>query len=527
MSDSAPELIEGLLHPSAFPHPVLQLRKIETHASWVILTGDFAYKIKKPVNFGFLDFSSLERRHLCCMEELRLNRRHAPDLYLALQPITGTSSHPRIGGRGTAIEYAVQMRQFPESAVFEHMTAEQRLLPAHMDTLAECLADFHARAAMASADDQHGLPENIQRHALDNFAAIRTAAQAGAESAALAALEARTATEFERLRNFMAQRKRNGFIRECHGDLHLANIVLWQGRPTPFDGIEFNPDLRWIDVMSELAFTVMDLEVAQAGPLAFRLLNRYLEITGDYRGLVLFDYYRTYRALVRAKVACLAWRQTLEATQRQAFREKFLRYLGYAATLIHEHRPALLITHGPSGSGKSHLSAWLAEQIPALRLRSDLERKRLAAIPHTEAEIGLYSEAMNRRTYAGLAEIAHILLGSGHSVILDATFLERKRREEARELALTCDADFLILDCQAPTNLLRERIQARLLAGSDPSDADAAVLDQQLGRCHALEDGELQYAMRMDTSGEPSLQEIFGVLRSRLAGAVRSDSAPF
>ena len=517
MSEPGSDWIKGLLRPLAYPHPVASVQILETHASWVILTGDFAYKIKKPVDFGFLDYSTLERRLVCCREELRLNARYAPELYLAVLPIAGPPTDPRIGGNGEPMEYAVQMRQFPESSLFDRMAREGRLLPGHMDSLAARLADFHAHAGHAGMEDGYGLPESVQGHALDNFATIRNVMRDNEALQVLSGLESWTLRKFGAQRILMFRRKAEGFVRECHGDLHLANLVLWNGQPTPFDGIEFNPDLRWIDVMSELAFLVMDLEVAGSGRLALRLLNRYLEITGDYTGLALFDYYRVYRALVRAKVVSLTAMPGGDGFDARVCRERFRGYLHHAARVIQPREPALLICHGVSGSGKSHLALRLAEELSALRIRADVERKRLSASGGLDTE-GLYSQTMNLRTYRNLLETAHAVLESGFTVILDATFLNRERRLEARNLAREHGAKFLILDCRAPEEISRQRLRLRVQDGTDPSDADEAVLNRQLDSCLPLERDEAACAIRVDTGSQDYWSVLLEAVMASLDG---------
>lgn len=525
MSDTAPEpaypsLIAGLLRPEAYEHPTASIRVTETHISWILLAGEFAYKIKKPVDFGFLDFSTPERRRFFCAEELRLNRRYAPDLYLAVLPITGSPERPRMDGTGPAIEYAVQMRRFDEAWLFDRLARENRLLPEHIDRLSAALAAFHARIARATPDDPRGLPEQQRQMAELNFSKIRPLLDDPEDLAGLDALLAWTRAEYPRQESLMHRRKAEGYVRECHGDLHLANIVLIDGRPTLFDGIEFNEDLRWIDVQSELAFLAMDLEVHGAPALAWRMLNRYLEITGDYEGLALFDYFRAYRALVRAKIAQLTRTQTEDPGQKAEWLARYRNYVDYALGLTRPEKPRLFITHGLSGSGKSHLAARLAERLPAIRLRSDVERKRLAGLAakaRTGSPVagGLYGGDMTARTYDRLAELAGILLDSGHSAIVDATFLTREQREEQRRVAEQRGAEFRLLDCRAPLELLRERIQARALAGNDPSEADTAVLDHQIAHREAPGEEERAWTLTVDTGQDWAVDDVLAWIGNR------------
>ncbi|CAL1239161.1 AAA family ATPase [Candidatus Methylocalor cossyra] len=507
----SPPWLRGLLEPAAYPHATGPIELRETHISWVLLAGDFAYKIKKPVNLGFLDFSTLELRRWFCTEELRLNRRYAGNLYRAVVPITGSPEHPRVSGTGSAFEYAVAMRRFDDAQLFDRLLDAHRLLPEHLERLAETVAAFHASTERATAADHHGLPERQQQAAEINFTTIHPRLDDPFDRTRLDALWAWTRAEFARRAPLLEQRKQQGLVRECHGDLHLGNIVLLDGQPTPFDGIEFNEDFRWIDTMSELAFLAMDLEARGEVALAYRFLNRYLELSGDYPGMALLDYFRLYRAMVRAKIAQLCRDQAGTAEGKAHWLRRYRGYVEFGLRLIKGKRPFLLITHGVSGSGKSHLTARLADCLSAIRLRSDLERKRLAGLA-AEAQSGsglgdgLYSAAMTERTYQYLAATAEALLAAGHSVIIDATHLKHQQRLQQRRVAERCDAAFLILDCQAPRELLRARVRSRAAAGTDPSEADLAVLEQQLAQREVPTEDERPFVVTVDTS-QPQAME--------------------
>ncbi|MGZ8248459.1 AAA family ATPase, partial [Methylomagnum sp.] len=372
---------------------------------------------------------------------------------------------------------------------------------------------FHASIARATPEDGHGLPDH-QRQAVEfNFTTVRPHLDDPADRARLDGLCAWTNAEYARLESLLQRRKSGGYIRECHGDLHLGNIVLTGGRPTLFDGIEFNEDLRWIDILNELAFLVMDLEVNGAVGLAWRLLNHYLAMTGDYEGMALFDYYRLYRAMVRAKIAWLSRIQMDEANQMVELLARYHAYVDYGFNLIQPKKPRLFIAHGLSGSGKSRLSARLAEYLPAIHLRSDVERKRLAgfaagARSHSTEADGIYGADMTEKTYRRLVELAEALLKAGYSVIVDATFIKRDHRNEQRRLAERCGADFLILDCRASDDVLRQRILARAAAGNDPSEADLSVLEYQTARREPLAENEWDGVRKVDMDGEFAVDEI-------------------
>ena len=514
-------LIAALCNAASSNLPTTGVRVVETHISWVLLTGTHAYKIKKPVNLGFLDFSTLEKRRFFCEEELRLNRRLAPNLYLEVLPITGTLNHPRLGGPGPALEYAVKMWQFDEAGLGDRMASDQRLEDEHIDRLAETLAAFHGQAARSTGADDHGLPRVIQDAAEYNFIHIRPLLETAEELNQLDQLRAWTQQQYKRLQERLRERKNGGFVRECHGDLHLGNLVLIGERLIPFDCIEFSENLRWIDVISEMAFIVMDLEVKGAANLAFRLLNRYLQITGDYTGLDLLDYYLVYRALVRAKIACLTRAQNGKPEKRDALAGQCRAYMAHAASASeHPSHPCLLIMHGYSGSGKSYLAARIAERLPAIHLRSDIERKRLTGLRATTATrdglgAGIYTEEMTRITYSHLLNTAQHLLADGFSVIVDATFLTCMHRQAQRALAEKIGVPFLIVDVKAPESILCARIGNRLATGTDPSEADIRVLQHQLDHDEPLDATEYAFALTVDTDSEPKIEKIMEEIASR------------
>lgn len=481
------ELVAALADPSCYPHPVDSVEHLETHISHILLAGDYAYKIKKPLNLGFLDFTSLSRRNFFCNEELRLNRRLAPDLYLACIAIGGTVADPVLGTEpDQAIEYAVKMRRFPQSALLDKQLADGVLQPRHADALARQLADFHGAIPRVVATSPFGSPERILQPALDNFTQTRPLLSDAESLEQLSRLEEWTRGAYQRLRDHLAARKADGFIRECHGDLHLGNMIRQDDRIEIFDGIEFNDDFRWIDVMSDLAFLTMDLCRRQASGLAWRLLNVYLEFSGDYAGLAVLPFYQVYRAMVRAKIAAIRRHQPdLDASQRQAVHDECLAYLNLAQSFTCGQTPFLLITHGVSGSGKSYFTRQLLETLGAIRLRSDVERKRLFGLGPLDAsdsapDQGLYTPEASHRTYEQLRRVAGDILAAGYPVLVDATFLEQERRRLFRDLAEQRGVPFVLLACAADPEILRTRVAQRLAQGGDAAEADIAVLEQQL-----------------------------------------------
>ena len=497
-------LIAALREPARYPHAVEQVELLQTHISCVLLAGDYAYKIKKPVNLGFLDFSSLDARRHFCEEELRLNRRTAPALYLDVVAIGGSAHAPLLGGDGPAIEYALRMRRFAQDDLLDRMARRGALAPRHIDALARGIAAFHAQIERAGAGRGFGDPERILAPAQQNFEQLLPLARAKADIAQLARLRDWTAREHAALATVFAARKRAGWVRECHGDLHLGNIALLEGVPTPFDAIEFNPDLRWCDVMSEIAFLVMDLLDHGLPRLAFRFLNAYLECTGDYAGLAVLRFYLVYRALVRAKVSCLRAHQAgIAAAEKSDVEREYRRHLHLAERLAAPRCAALATMHGYSGSGKTTVAQGLLEALGAVRLRSDVERKRLHGLSaQTRSDsglgAGLYALAAGERTYARLAELARAVLAARYPVIVDAAFLKRAERDRFAELAHGAGAHYVIIACTAPIATLRARVAARERAADDASDAGVAVLEHQIATAQPLAPDEAACVFALD-----------------------------
>lgn len=493
-----PPLITALLDPHCYPHPAARVDLVQTHGAWVLLAGDFAYKIKKPVCLPFMDFSTLARRRAACEAEIRVNRRLAPDsadrpsLYRQALPITGSPRAPRWGQPGTAddaqaIEYAVQMHRFDEAGRLDHVCERGALTRAHVGALAQRVGTFQARADVATPESPWGRPADALVWARDNIDMLRGCLNGPAEGESLDFLQVWTDERHAHLAPLLEQRRLQGRVREGHGDLHLANLALIGEQIVPFDAIEFNDALRWIDTASELAFTWMDL-LAKAQPgLAHVLLCDWLDATGDVEAPRVLPWFAVYRALVRAKVAAI--RSSQGGTDSAAALQEARLYLALAKGIAQPPAPQLVITHGLSGSGKTWASTrWLlGEPSPkAVRLRSDVERKRLhgrSAQPASgsDPQSGRYSPQAHTDTYAHLLARTKALLQEGWSVIVDAAFLRRHEREAFAELAHAQGCPFHLLAPQAPVEVLRQRITSRLAQGTDASEATLAVLEQQRG----------------------------------------------
>ena len=499
------EFIEALCHPDVFNHPVDSIQVQETHISWVLLTGPLAYKLRKPLKLGFLDFTTLDQRLHDCREELRLNRRLVDHLYLGLSAVLGTAQGLRMvpmderGGAfsemtsegTTVLEVAVRMRQFRQSALLPATLARGALGVDEIHALAETLARFHCRAPRASADDPFGTPQVVLRPVIANFTLLLQQAPSSLHGR-LKRLQTWTQAEFQKRSPLLWQRKASGRIRECHGDLHLGNM-LWEGEKIEvFDCLEFNPALRWIDVISEMAFLVMDLDQKGYASLGNRLLNRWLEWCGDYGALALWRWYVSYRALVRAKVAVLSGDHSDDGLAA--------RYVAVAEDCMERRQPCLMMCHGVSGSGKSHFSAALAAELRGIRIRSDVERKRWFGrwgIPSAPVRQGNpYSATVSAELFDHhLPDLAEQLLLEQFTVIVDATFLWEKHRQPMANLAERLGVPWLILNFQTPADLVRRRIVERMARRDDPSDADLAVLEQQDREREPLTATEMEHSL--------------------------------
>ncbi|WP_051057975.1 bifunctional aminoglycoside phosphotransferase/ATP-binding protein [Rhodopirellula baltica] len=470
-------LVAGLKRPEAYAHPVNDPVVVhETHISFVFLAGEFAYKIKKPVKTEFLDYTTLEKRRHFCEEELRLDRRFSDDLYVAVVPITFADEAVKVQGEGETIEFAVQMNRFPETALLSQQIERGRLTRGKVLQLADSVAVFHQDAVACYSGIALKWPGFLTQNTRQIFETVE--ADLDDECSRVLDVLRDWTNEFFR-ENFqrLTNRINGGFIRACHGDLHADNIIDWRGKLRPFDGIEFNDQLRWIDVLSDASFLAMDLSARGHLDLSRLFLNAYLERTGDYRSLSLLRFFLVYRALVRALTASMRG-------DNQDVREHL--NLAYRFTL--RESPRLWITHGVSGSGKSTVSEAIVQRHDAIRLRSDIERKRMFGLsvterPGPEDVLEVYGDDASEKTYRRLADLAERILASGYSVVVDATFLKRSHRKQFVDVATRSGVPFAILDCHTDLQTLRQRVIDRREKNQDASDADLTVLEHQLA-CH-------------------------------------------
>lgn len=496
---------EDLNRPDQFPHPTSTIHWRETHISLVILTGEWVYKIKKPVNFGFLDFSTVELRKLHCEEEIRLNRRTAPGLYISVEPLYCADGDYNFCGKGDVVDYAVKMRQFDPDALLQNCMPQVLMDDDFFQALGYALAGFHDEAAVCGEGSEFGNAESVLFPVQENFDQIIDGVSDEVDIKRLKTIEAWSLDQYKNIAEVFDQRKREGKIRECHGDLHLANIALVDGKPLMFDCIEFNERFRWIDVASDLAFLIMDMTVKGYGYQANVLLNSYLEYSLDYEALQVLDFYVVYRAMVRAKVSVLTMRQAAEADRLQLLTQ-FRAYMDYALSCMDAPHRYLAITCGVSGSGKSTLARKVAAHSGGIRLRSDVIRKHLAGLKPLQSSRShdpdsanaIYSRSYSIKTFETLEALSRKVLNYGYPTLVDATFIKSHTRAPFFLLAKEEHVPFYVLFMDVPTEVLKRRILLREREGRDASEAGVAVMEQQLLHCDGFSAEEESCVIRCD-----------------------------
>jgi aminoglycoside phosphotransferase family enzyme/predicted kinase len=471
-------LIAFLSEGRSFGMPGAAVERITTHAAMIFLAGERAYKMKRAVRYSFLDFTTFDRRKRALESELELNRRTAPMIYLRLVPVTRQDGGAlALAGPGEPVEWLLEMVRFDQAARLDRVAQRGELTPAVVDELALEIAAFHERsAARAEYGGRAGMQEVIEGNAED-FAALMPEILPPDQHRRLTA---RCRDELARRERLLEKRRRVGRVRRCHGDLHLGNIVLLEGRPVLFDCLEFDESLASTDVLYDLAFLLMDLQHQGLPRFAWRLLNGYLDKTWDDAGLTLLPLFLACRAAVRAKVLGLAAGAAAASAPSLVAeaREYLERALGYL-----KPPPARLVAiGGVSGTGKTTLARQLAPEIGAapgaVVLRSDVVRKRMHGIaPGERLPPEAYRKEISCLVYDTLAERATVLVCAGHAAIVDAVFLDPEERAQIERVAAAAGVGFQGLWLAAPEDVLVRRISGRR---GDASDATADVLRQQL-----------------------------------------------
>lgn len=537
MDETLPPVVQALLRPDAYPHPVQEpIQLLQTHVSYVFLTGDYVYKVKKPVNFGFLDYSTLELRRQYCDREIELNQRGAGDLYLGVVAIAPAGETCRIvpdgmdaGGRdpeskisdpngktgdpndktgdpaGDPVEYAVKMQQFPQDALLTKLFERGELTPELLDQLARAIADFHRSAPSSDYIREFGRSDRIKQAFDENFA--QTTGYIGGPQTQQQFDDTQAWTEafFAHNGPLIQQRIESGWIRNCHGDLHLGNICQWRDRLYLFDCIEFNEPFRYVDVMFDIAYIIMDLDARDRPDLAAGFLNTYVERTGDWEGLQILPLYVNRQTYVRAKVISFLLNDpAIPASDRDAAATTAARYYRQAWHYTQPRQGRLYLTCGLSGAGKSTTARALAAQTGAIHIRSDAVRKHLGGVPLDErGSQSLYSPEMTAQTYDRLCHLGLTLARCGYLVILDAKYDRQALRGAVLDAAQTADIPVQILQCQAPVAVLRDRLHHRT---GDIADATADLLDAQVAAFEPLSEAEQAHGVVIDTTADLARQ---------------------
>jgi aminoglycoside phosphotransferase family enzyme/predicted kinase len=489
MTETAlPALIQQMLQPEFYPHPVTKpVQLLQTHVSYILLTGDFAYKVKKPVNFGFLDFSTLAKREHFCHEEIRLNQRGAAELYLEVLPITQTGDRYQLNGDGEPVEHLVKMQQFPAGTLFTDLFDQGSLTPDLLIRLAKELAAFHRKGAIDDYIRSFGEVTQIRQAFDENYE--QTLAYVGGPQTQQQFDETRQYTDrlFAEKADLFTQRVQQDWIRECHGDVHLRNIALWNDQILLFDCIEFNEPFRFVDTMFDIAYIIMDLDARDCSDLSNIFLNAYIEQMGDWEGLQVLPLYLSRQSYVRAKVTSFllgdpsipeAVKQECETTAARYYRLAWEYTRSPLGTASENKGGTVYLMAGLSGSGKSTAAKLLAQQIGAIVIRSDAVRKHLAGISLDESGgAELYSPEMTQKTYDRLLQLGITLATQGYPVILDAKYDRQSLRQPViQAVKAQPDLKLHIIHCDAPLEVRQSWIAQRQ---GDVSDATVDLLPKQ------------------------------------------------
>ncbi|MBF1999153.1 MAG: AAA family ATPase [Synechococcales cyanobacterium M58_A2018_015] len=532
MTDSSlPPLIQQMLQPEFYPHAVQAtppssaegayveypedfyppsqspVQLIQTHLSYILLTGEYAYKLKKPVNFGFVDYSTLEKRQHFCQEELRLNQRAAAELYLEVLPITQTGDRFELNGSGEVVEYAVKMRQFPQDTLLAALFDQGRLTPELVQELARVVAEFHRQTVTNDYIRSFGEVAQVRQAFDENFE--QTAQYIGGPQTQQQFDETQAYCNrfFAEQQDLFQQRMQQDRIRECHGDLHLRNIAYWNGKLLLFDCIEFNEPFRFVDVMYDVAYIVMDLEARQRPDLSALFLNTYVEQTGDWEGLQVLPIYVSRQTYVRAKVTSFLLNDpAVPEAEKQIAHDTAALYYRLAWDYAQPRQGRIFLMCGLSGSGKSTTARQLAQRLNAVHIRSDAVRKHLGGIPLDQrGDDALYTPEMTQKTYGRLLDLGIQLAKQGYTVILDAKYDRHTLRAAAMVQAKSAVLPLQILHCTAPLEVLQQRLQTRT---GDIADATTDLLAQQSLDPFTADELPLVHTIDTTQDLEPQLQSV-------------------
>ncbi len=510
-----PELVQALLEPKAYPEKAGRIELMQTQMSFVFLTDEFVYKVKKPVDLGYLDYTTLEKRRFFCQKELELNRRLCPETYLGVVPVTRDKGAIRIGGRGEAIEYAVKMRRLPQEKMLNVLLANNGVTAEMIIEVAWKLAAFHQKAETNAEIGAFGEIKAITGNTDENFAQTEKYVGKTISEDSYRHIKEYTDGFIQKNTPLFNKRVKEGRIRDCHGDLHAAHICFANGICI-YDCIEFNDRFRYCDVASEMAFLAMDLDHYGRADLSRSLIRAYVSESGDRELLELLGFYKGYRAYVRGKV------ESFKLDDPYIADDEKIKTLAIAASYFDlaraytRSKPALFITVGLVGTGKTTLAQALARRLGLVVISSDVTRKGLAGIPVTEHRFedfygGIYSAELSRRTYDKMFSMAGAVLGEGGAVVLDASFIRAEERLSAKRLAQEAGADFFIIECRLDEKNIKERLVQRL-KGETISDGRWEIYQPQKEAFEPVREATPPKHAIIDTSKplEENIRQILG-----------------
>ena len=501
-----PELISQMLQPGFYPHSVVEpIQLVQTHISYVFLTGEYAYKVKKDVNLNFLNYSTLDQRKFYIEAELKLNQQISPELYLAVLPISNYGNNFILNDPSNIVEYALKMHQFEQDNLFSNLLANNQLSLADLAKLGRIVALFHQQAKTNDRIARFGRVENIRIAINENYQQTQKYLGKVQTLENFLAIKHYTDNFFKQNKQLFQTRINQHKIRECHGDLHLKNICLWRQKIQLFDRIEFNESFRFVDTMYDVAFTTMDLETQGKADLANIFLNSYLEHTGDWEGLLILPFYLCRQAYVRAKVTSFLLDDLeISNSEQQQAQQTAYQYYRQAYKYTQPKSGCLILMSGLSGSGKSTVAKTLAQNINAIQIRSDAVRKHLAGIALDKPGMNsIYTNEMNHKTYERLFELGMMLVEAGYKVILDAKYDRYALRQPIITQAQAENIPLRIIHCIAPMSILRDRLNKRQ---NDISDATAKLLDNQQKNMEAFTVQEQNYVITVDTSSDDEVK---------------------
>lgn len=521
------QIFQAMEDPLFYPHPVSIIQQMDTHISKVFLTGDYVYKIKKPVDLGFLDFSSLEKRRYYCCREIILNRRLTKDIYLDVVAVTRDSGRIVLEGKGEPIEYAVRMRQLSDSRSFQHLIKSGKISKVDMVALGSLLARFYLETPKSELLHTDEGWKNINNACKENFRQTKDSCNTLLDKDIWEIVQGATLSFLKNRQSYFNHRFANDKIRDCHGDLRCGHIYFTDTGIQILDCIEFNDCLRHIDVVSDLAFLLMDLDFNEEPGLGDCILNEFFRHTNDVDSILMLAFYKCYRAMVRCKVNCIFLQsQDLAQEEKKQVHLDAITYLDLASQYaLQFFRPCIWVVCGKPATGKSTIAKKLSKIFAIKMIRSDAVRKQLFGLAPHESGVEvfgekIYSPQATSLTYGKLLCQAQEEIEAGHSVILDATYSSEKSRREVISLAKDKGIKLIFIECSAREEILKARLLERDL-GPSVSDARIDHFEKLNARYERFRYAENALHIHVDTG-----LQVDDVIRQILIQAFRVDSTP-